>query len=271
MDKSKLSLFDSDMLIHRVSIDKPVAQKALNYFNQYTPTAISEFSRVEIKSNYVQSMILLRKKIEKSHSFTDVCSRIQNSQDRKAKLMLGMLAEYLGGTNLPVHKWDQVKRQFLTIIDSQIPRLLEDICGKIDETLRDFQCTRAYEEPEESGDTWRAPIAICRRDNTKCTISEFMQSNLNELKSLLDYLEVQPQAQLTDELRRIMVSIRHILKNGYHPEQEIKCRSIGDLLIALEGKDTRQLISSNYKEHFHLSKGLGYKYIEFPIAQIHSK
>jgi hypothetical protein len=255
------------MLIHRASIDDPVAQKASEYFDTYSPTAISEFSRVEIKSALLQSMILLRKKIEKSYSFTNACVRIINSRDRKAKLMLAMLAEYLGGLDLPVHQWDQVKNQFLTIIDSQIPQLLENICIHVDYTLSDFNCSRAYEEPEEAGDSWKAPIAICRKENTSCTIDKFMNDNLTHLNSLLTYLQGQQTNSLTDELKRIMGAIGQILKKGDRP----KCRSIGDLLIALQGKDTKQLISSNFHEHKHLSQGIGYKYIEFPVSQIRSK
>ena len=56
----KATLFDTDMHIHRLSIDKPVRENAKIEFLNNRPTAISEFTIVEFKGNYIACLILLK-------------------------------------------------------------------------------------------------------------------------------------------------------------------------------------------------------------------
>jgi hypothetical protein len=61
-DKS-FSIFDTDMHIFRNHPDVPVKDAAINMFESHRPTAMSAFSLLELKGNYIQDLILLRKKI----------------------------------------------------------------------------------------------------------------------------------------------------------------------------------------------------------------
>jgi hypothetical protein len=265
------NFLDTDLQIHRLSPDEKVQEAALLVFNTEKPTAMSAFSLVELKGNYISSFILLRRKISDSDSLREAYSRIQNSGGRKPSLMLAQLFLWLGGIDYPVNPWNEARHELLTHIDAQIVASWEGFKSSVDMIIDDFDCTRASEEPQDDGDRWRAPIAQCRRENTKCTIVPFMRKFYEQLNNLASILSALDSSQITDELNRINRVIKQTLKNDEFPWEGVTCRQVGDLLIGLQSKAGKKLISSNYREHSHMCKPLGYEFQNFPISEIRSK
>ena len=126
------TFFDTDMHIHKLSSDLPVRERAEKEFLDNKPSAMSEFSIVEFKGNYIACLILLRRKVNNSDSFESACSRIQNSGGRKAVLMLAQLVKWVGGINFPVKQWNKAQNILLTYLDSQIEIVWEIFLNSVD-------------------------------------------------------------------------------------------------------------------------------------------
>lgn len=267
---SDMSFFDTDMFIHRLCNDKPVKNYVENLLANKKPTAMSEFSIVEFKGNYIACLILLRRKVFDSDSIQSAFSRVQNSGGRKAALMLAQLVEYIGKADILIKKWDESKNILLTYLDSQISIVWEQFLSSVDQVSRQFKCTRAMEEPEDNDGKWNATIPKCTKDNSKCEIQNFINKFSHELNKLLSDITKLESSKKTDEIVKIFNFTKALLENNpiFHNQN---CRSVGDLLIGLESKIGLRLISSNYKEHTILSKSLGYDYQQFEVAKIRSK
>ena len=122
--------FDTDMHIHKLSTDENVRQEAANLFNVKRPSVMSEFSLVELKGNYIASLILLRRKINDSESFEMAYHKISNSGGRRANLMLGQLVKWLGGITFPINPWSDAKNTLITYLDAQIESIWESFNNK---------------------------------------------------------------------------------------------------------------------------------------------
>ena len=104
----------------------------------------------------------------------------------------------------------------------------------------------------------------------KYIVVSYMKRNVAELKRLFETLASLNATAMTEELRRIKKVALETIENTY-PWAGTTCRSVGDLLIALQSKSGKVLISSNYKEHTQMHGALGYTFQEFPVSSIRSK
>lgn len=265
------TFFDTDMQIHRLSPDLPVRKSAEAEFSKNRPSAMSEFSLVEFKGNYIACLILLRRKINDSDTLASAYSRIQNSGGRRAALMLAQLIQWIGEADFPVKNWDRAQNMLLTYLDSQIEIVWEAFLNSVDKVERLFDCTRAKEEPRDNNGNWSATIPKCRNENTTCKINKFILNHLEEIENLDAVLDNLPPERRTKELEKINRLSKEILQKQRFPWQGTTCRQHGDLLIGLASTVGIALISSNYKEHGVLSQAIGYNFKHFDVAAIRSK
>lgn len=270
MNNHNYTFLDTDLHIHRLDFDSSVRAAAHAVFETNHPTAISAFSLVELKGNYIQNLILLHRKISDADSLEKAAAKIRNTGGRRCWLMLAQLFNLLGGVDYKINPWSEARRQLLTYLDAQIEASWEEFRSSIDNIFNDFECTRATEPPTDDGERWSASVPHCTKANTTCTIVDYMKAHIDDLKRLVETLAVLETALMTQELRRIKGIAAETLKNKY-PWEGITCRLIGDLLIGLQSKSGKVLISSNYKEHAQMCTALGYAFKEFPVSSIRSK
>lgn len=259
------------MHIHRLSPDIEVQKKANHRFNQNKPTAISEFSLVELKGNYIACLILMRRKIDDSDSLGMAYSRISNSGGRRPQMMLAQLVRWLDAQSYALNQWGDIRNALLTFIDSQIESIWEYFKASVDFVASDFNCTRANEEPQDNNGKWSATIHRCNKSNSDCTIEDFITNFLPEIKKLVTFIQDLSETETTKELQKIQLQAEKVVAKSKFFRGDNRCRQIGDLIIGLHSKLGLKLISSNYKEHGKLSQALDYKYEQFDIAAIRSK
>ncbi|GEM_PF-1292757 len=261
---------DTDILIHQRGVDAKIRSAAQGLLVTKKPTAISAFSMVELKGNFIQDLILLRHKVSDSDDLREAYSRIARSGGRKQQLMLVQLIDWLGGTNFAPNPWAPARAQLLTHLDAQILASWSSFAGIVDKILDDFQCTRAREPPMASGNAWNATIPRCTKANTSCSIEAFMARHLDALKKLSAALATLPVADVTNELDKIRTIVDETIASGRFPWQGTRCRGVGDLLVSLQSKSTHGLVSSNRKEQVVLSKALEYDWHFFDSVAIRS-
>jgi hypothetical protein len=260
-------LFDTDMLIHSLSLDDGVRVAVENTRAQSAPIAVSAFSQVELKGNYIQDLLLLRRKINDSDSLPNCAARIIATGGRRLARMFAQLAQLMSQADLAPGNWNALKSKMVVIIDGQVPIVWDTVASSLGELVDDFECDRAAEPPQVIGQDWTASIPLCTVHNTTCSIVKFFAVHAKALEKLDEVLESLGAAK-TAELEHIHSVIKTTRLRGRYPWEGRTCRQIGDLLIGLQSKAGRGLISSNKAEHAALSEGAGYEFREFPIAKI---
>ncbi len=265
------TFFDTDLQIHRLSADPAVRRAARKEFEESRPSAMSAFSMVELKGNYIQSLVLLSRKIGDSDTFSEAFSRVQNSGGRKASLMLAQLVCWLDGPDFELNPWVEAQRVLLTHLDAQIEASWEQFLNSVDVLFDDFKCTRASEPPEIEAGRWVARIPKCQDNNRRCKILSFMRQHTLELERLVEAISAMEPGGKTNELNKITKVARRTLNEKTFRWEGNTCRQVGDLLIGLQSKVGKELVSSNRREHGPMHEPLGYNFREFPIASIRSK
>lgn len=262
-------LVDTDIQIHSLIGDKSVVDAVISLKNQHSPCALSAFSKVEFKGNVIQDLCLVVRKIKDSDSIAEAVQRILATGGRKTSRMFALLCQHFEMDF--TRPWTQVQGQLMTILDSELFVLWKKFTNGITNILDEFNCSRAKEEPVFQGNVRNTSIPRCRLDNTNCSIRQFFNHHLDELKELNRYLSNIPTGELTSELKVIVDVIEETITQGDFPWHGTTCRRIGDLLIALQSKQCEGLISSNKKEHALMHSSLGYSFIEFPVAKYRLK
>ncbi len=270
MIDSEYTFLDTDIYFHRISTDPPVREAARDIYINSRPTAISEFSFVELKSAYLQDLKLLREKIAKSESFERAYNRVFSTGGRKAERMLSRLLSYLGGEDFSINPWEEAQQNLLVLIDTQIQVSWIEFSRSVDSVFRDFNCTRAGEEPTSENNKWIITISKCTNENKKCKIIDFIDQFRKELKALITHIKDMESDDKTKELERIKKACEKTL-NGQFPWEGSGCRTVGDLLIALQSKSGKELVSSNHREHSQMCGPLEYTFRQFPFAELRSK
>ncbi len=260
----KSNFIDTDIFIHRIDYDPALNSAAQDIFDSNHPTAMSAFSLVELKGNYINDLILLHRKVFDSESFTIACAKIRKTGGRKRELMFAMLIKWIG--KFSPHPWNEKRQEILVYLDGQISAAWESFRKIVDAVVDEFECSRAAEGPEDNGETWSTTIPICRRENTKCTIVAFMNKYNKELKNLIDHITNLNPSHQTQELLKIKKIAQQTIDNRF-PWEGRTCRGVADLLIGLQSKAGYKLISSNYKEHSQLHIPLGYSFEHFDVVK----
>lgn len=265
---AKENFIDTDIFIHRLDPDPALNKAANKIFNNNHPSAISAFTLLELKGSYIQSLILLRRKVYESDNILIAYAKIRRTGGRESQLMFARLINWIGDF-LP-HPWNEAKRELLTHLDTQINNVWDSFKNSINTIYDDFECTRASESPKDEGDVWNVSIPQCRESNTKCKITEFMSLYHSELNNLINHIDNLDHSIQTKELKSIRDAAKKTINNGF-PWREKICRQVGDLLIGLQSKAGSKLISSNYREHAQLHIPLGYVFEHFDVVQIRTK
>ena len=264
-------MFDTDMLIHRHSIDPRVSEAAQRRWQVAHSAAIASFSRVEFKGNYIQDLILLRRKVADSDSIKEAFARVQHTGGRKSGLMLAQLVTLIGEDEFHARPWNKSQGVMLAALDLQVLAAWEELEALSDAIIDELACTRASEPPTGENGTWSATIPHCVRRNTRCRVVRFFTDNREKLEHLQQHLEGMTD-RLSPQLQKILDITRRTLSEGRFPWEGTTCRSgIGDLLIGLQAVGARVMVSSNKAEHETLSEALRYAFEEFPIASIRLK
>jgi hypothetical protein len=264
-------LFDTDILLNQNSIDPKVRNASERLYRYNKPAALSSFSKVEFKGNYIQSLVLLRTKTKDSNSLEEVYLRIKNNvsaynKGRKTDLMLAELIRIIGGLDFAIKSsWLILQSCIIAEIDARI-RFEWDRIDKAFQISNSFNCTRANEPPQTKNNEWDTSIPRCTTNNTLCTINKFVLKYKQNLVKFLAEYTATPEERKTEELMRIY----EVIENAF-PWQGKTCRQVGDFLIGLQSKNHKELISSNKKEHLVMRFLLEYNYKEFPISEHKTK
>lgn len=253
-------LLDTDIQIHRLAIDSGLRTAAEAKRVARTPVAVTAYSLLEFKGNYIADLILLQRKVKDSADIEEVFARVAASGNRKHALMVAQLVKLARaiGFNFaaPVSDWPQAQGAMLTLIDGEITSVWHWFKSSVDRFVDDLDCTRATEHPFQDRGGWVNERPHCTTKNTKCRIVQLFKDNDVALRALLAALK--SAGAITKELTDIVEVLEAAAKLGSVQWEGRTCRAIGDLLIGLHAPPRQGLVTSNSAEHSSIAPALQY-------------
>ena len=258
-------LFDTDMQIHRLGLDAQVRAAVAKKRAERAPVAVSAYSLLEFKGNYIACLILLRRKVVDSSNLKQVFGRVQATGGRKAALMIAQLVHTLADLNVTFQAvWAPAQGLMVTHIDAEIASTWQWFKSSVDTFVDDLNCTRAAEAPFVKRGDWINDRPDCHKDNTNCRVVQLMRDNEARLRSVVAALKgLQPR---TKELDKILSVLERTLVKMEFPWEGTTCKSVGDLLIGLHAPPRQGLATSNRAEHALMAAPMGYAVDILPIG-----
>ena len=117
-------------------------------------------------------------------------------------------------------------------------------CGK--QSVKEIEAYKKYELGSSS----------CKEFKAQCGICQFLAGKLEATRSIKACLETVPAAEMTDELKAIESAITQISSGSAEIEEMDLCKTVGDLLIALESSQIPSFYTQNVRESRHLCRAL---------------
>lgn len=258
-------LLDTDIQIHRLGIDAGLRAAAEEKRQTRRPVAVSAYSLLEFKGNYVADLILLRRKVVDSGDVKQVFARVNASGGRRCTLMLAQLVKMLADAGFAFDgPWGPVQGRILTLLDAEVVQSWAWFRASVDRFVDDLDCTRAGEAPRMERGHWVSQRPDCIRENTKCRVRQLMKDNEARLRALVSALRSSQSS--TEELEKIATVLERTLVTMEFPWQGRTCQGVGDLLIALHAPPRQGLVTSNRAEHEVMARALGYALDCLPVG-----
>lgn len=135
---------------------------------------------------------------------------------------------------------------------------IENLENSVDCIVRDTMCAcaaipiiekKAYKQYEFGTDK-------CSNKKNTCGIAKFLKDRMPELQAIKDQISAIPQIERTKELNDVLDFIGSVIFSPEKAPDHDPCLKVGDLLIALESKNTEDFYTLNFKESRHLCRAL---------------
>ncbi len=261
----RVALLDTSVQIDRV---KTAARNrhVENLLTQFGLTVATGISLLEFKATIIQECITIHNALRRDGRFTAVRDALIESlhpQHRLRAHIFNNLLTIFAASSFEVSEEDdrRLAEKARLHLEGQIPKLYKWFRRKSVDAILDepIQCTRAEEPPLRKKAAFSANLPICKRGkNKRCRVEEFIRLYGEELVSVLR-LSVHGSHQL-ERTGQLFDTVRDDPKADLSHSQ---CRSAGDCLIALEGKDhATHAMSTNAAEWEPISKVLGYEFVK---------
>ena len=179
-------------------------------------------------------------------------------QKRKQKISLQLLTTLLEDDT----DADRTDRAIL-LLEGLIRDGLYEFEQSVDHVIQATQCSCALKQISKVRDRYEFGSDKCSAQSD-CGILSFLEENQGKLAEILSYLNGLKATELTPELESACEFIRKFIDCPTDVQSLDPCKTVGDLLIALESLSVPVFYTLNGKESQHLCKVLGQTLIVKP-------
>lgn len=263
---TKVSFLDSDIQIHRKSLDPKVALHCEDFVSKLGFTMAAAYSRLEFKRAFLVHLAYLQRKIDECKSLTatlNVVLELTPHHDRKLKMAARAVGYLVSQLKSQQPLTDEVEAERACLILENLVESYWDWFDEgigIDAIVNKTGCVRAAEAPRIRGGLLDVAIAKCKPSSIKCKINSFFDeesARFEQVKKQIDSLGADKSTELTNHSK----IITEAKEDSRCLADDQKCRKLADSLIAVEcaslPKTPAVFVSSNGKEHRHTTKALG--------------
>ena len=261
---------DTSIQIARIVHGPEIKQKIQERISEYDLPVSSEIVKQEFKRRLLKEAQYLLNQLNRLGSYSRVNRHVIDTlppqQNRKRNICLEMLGTILEESDADLT--ERAKRTLRTLLKFG----LDDFENTVKHIVRDAGCTCARFPVVERkrGKEYDFGKDKCSKVGGTCGIVEFLRGRSEEIGGVLEELKSLPDAERTDELKRIQEFIEQFLADPDSANQNDPCLKVGDLLIAMESVGIPVFYTLNAKESKHLCRRLGQDMIVRPKYHIHA-
>ena len=250
---------------------KEKIESTLSRFNISATSLVvkQEFKRRVLKEvRYLLSLFARHKSFNKVRRHVD--SQLQDPRQKRKQAMCLHLLDTIGETDAgPESDADRTDRAVL-LLELLMEEGLADFENSVDHIFIESGCACAT-EPVRSDRIGHVDFGIetCSKAGALCGVAAFLASNKPLLRGIAEGIRTTESSKLTEELRKIGAFIDDLPPGATGVESKDPCKTVGDLLIAIESKSVRTFYTINRKESEVLCRCLGQELIFRPAGYDH--
>lgn len=246
---------DTTMHFEKFSVDENRREKTADFLSRYGFKGTSSYTFLEFKGSFLQDIVYLYRHLEKE-GLAGVYAKLPGLgkwQSRKLQVVCDHLIRFCADNRYDV---SDILIMIENAVDEYWDRLRE-----VDDIQDGTGCVRAKERPVKRRTTIDVSIARCHTVDIKCKIHKFFEENKELFEKINDEIDKLTPEFVTSELRRFQEIYKRCKNSATSLCSDDVCRKIGDMLIAVDGRNYSNIASTNKKEFDIICKALSRKLV----------
>lgn len=217
----------------------------------------------EFKQTFLHDAVLFHKLLTDSRTTAEALNRLERYKERPAKRMVRVFARIMeeGPEDKPSMDKPSMLSRLVRMVEWQ---LVDNFLFNIDRVLDGTGCARARVQPVRCNGTYNFPVRCRKADPPRCGVADYIAAHKRQLLAVAEHL-------VTDDadLQRLLRSVGSVLEGG--SPRGNTCKSISDLLIALEVPKDAVLATTNTRHFAPLAQVLGGPHLTNPVPENHER
>jgi hypothetical protein len=249
-------------------------------------TYTSQYTKMEIRRGFLNYLILLHNKIPQFEKWSEMQQFISNVTSSPKRYYLAAIQDALvlfwreiekGRPEYLIKEYGDISTKILLIdiksfLRLWIKRLLRKVDKLSDEILNPMKCFIDLRIPEERDNLFFNTPVRCNESSVECEIRQFFVDNSHEFDKVIEKLKSIPVANIDNETRERIKSLKHILKKivphrnrkfSNLSQNEKLCWSCGDAIHAVLAPDNALIVNRNEKHFNDICAAIGKQGISY--------
>ena len=252
--KGSAVFLDTTIQIARKIHSPPTKKRIAERIKSYDLTVTGQIVRQEFKRRFLKDARYLLDLFKRYKSYKDVMHHVvdvlTSFHQRKQKICLELLATFF-----PEELDEDLTDRSILLLKALLEFGLDEFDSSVGHVVRESGCSLAEMPVKKTRSGYDLGKDRCS-GSQDCEVAKFLSKHKSKLEELLTYLSDVEDKAKSDEIRHIEAFIGDVLKNPDSTSVQLHepCKTVGDLLIALESTGIPSVYTMNGKESQHLCR-----------------
>lgn len=249
---------DTTIQVGKIWGDDSHREAVKQILDQFESKISSSYVKMEFKRGFLQYVIYMYNILAESKEFKEILIRTQKLSPRATHRIGGLLTaliSFFESKELKVPKVYEgpISDELYSLMESFLRQRIETAMTSfedgLDSIIDQTSCFLATQEPIMNGEKFDNRTPICKKQDIKCGIVNFLIKNKEGFQRILQLLEKSPNVD--QELEKMKKAVEKVLKHNHEIANRKNCWHCGDAIIAIECPSGAKLFTTN-KKHFQL-------------------
>ncbi|MFQ6002220.1 MAG: hypothetical protein ACE5KJ_00555 [Candidatus Zixiibacteriota bacterium] len=249
---------DTTIQIGKIWGDDSYRQAIKQILDQFESKISSSYVKMEFKRGFLQYLIYMYNILVESRDFKEILARAQKLSSLASHRIGGILSALVAFFDIKELKgtktYDRpISDELYSLMESFLRQRIQTAMTSfevgLDSITDQTGCFLARLEPIMKGEKFDNRNPICKKQDIRCDIVNFLIENKETFKQILQVLEESPN--LDQELEKMKKAVEKVLKYNAEIANRKNCWHCGDAITAIECPSEAKLFTTNMK-HFQL-------------------
>jgi hypothetical protein len=247
---------DTTIQIGKIWGDDSLRKNIKQILDKFELRISSSYIKMEFKRGFLQYLVYMYNILVESKDFREIYVRMQKLSPQVTHRIGGVfcaLSSFFDIKELKVPKTydgpmlDELYLLMESFLRQRIETAMTSFDDGLDSIMDQTRCFLATQGPIMKGEIFDNRNPICKKQDIKCSIVNFLTENREAFQLILQVLQDSPT--LDQELENMKKAIEKVLKYNDEIANRKNCWHCGDAIIAVECPGEAKLFTTN-KKHF---------------------